>query len=115
MKLFLYSVLLAFVLISIWLTIATGFVVTNNFDYAKVSFADLPLRLPKIIFFYFSPPSYEDYAMVYSTRKLVFGLFVFFGNLFLYSTPIYLLLLFFKRTKTKQIRNEIPPPPPTFE
>jgi ABC-type Na+ efflux pump permease subunit len=115
MKVFLHSILLAFVLICLWLSIATVFVVTNNFDVAKVPFVDLPLRLPKIIFFYFSPPTPQDYMTGFSIRKLVFGLCVFFGNLFLYATPIYLLLLFFKRTKTEQIRNEIPPPPPTFE
>jgi hypothetical protein len=107
--------LIAFVLIFIWLSIATIIVVLNNFDYAKVPFVDLPLRLPKLVFFYFSPPTSQDFAIGYSTRKLALGFFVFFGNLFLYATPIYLLLLFFKRTKTKQVRNEVPPPPPTFE
>jgi hypothetical protein len=88
MKKVLLSLMLSFVLICVYLTISTIFVFATDNKLTVGSIIDYPLRLPKIIFYYFFPPNQDDFAQVFSLRKLTVGLVVFFGNLILYSLPI---------------------------
>lgn len=112
MKRILLSILIAFFIICVYLAIASVFVVATDYKLIAGSYIDFPLRLPKIIYYYFSPPNQQDFASELSIRKVIVLLVTLFGNLLIYSIPVYLILSLFR--KNKESRNEQPPPPPKF-
>lgn len=61
-------------------------------DRTIVNTVDIPMRLPKLIYFYFSPPTAEDYSMKLTVNKaLLAGLFLI-TNILIYAVPVYILL-----------------------
>ncbi|MCU0240737.1 MAG: hypothetical protein MUC29_14950 [Pyrinomonadaceae bacterium] len=108
MKKIVLSVLVAFLVICIYLTISIIYVVTTDFKLEAGSLIDIPFRLPKLIFYYFSPPNSEDFSQGLSTRKLIVGLITFFGNLLIYSIPIYVILSLFQKKKSQSNPFEKP-------
>lgn len=113
MKRVFLSILIALGLVCFYLIVASAFVVWTGSNPAPGSYIDLPLRLPKIVFYYFSPPNQQDFAADITARKLVVFTVAMFGNLIVYSIPVYLLLGIFGKKRTKA-KNENPPPPPSF-
>ncbi len=112
MKLILLSTLIAFFIICVYLAVASVFVIATDYKLIPGSYIDFPLRLPKIIFYYFSPPNEQDFASEFSIRKVIVLLVTLLGNLLIYSVPFYLILSLFRKNKASI--NEEPPPPPKF-
>jgi hypothetical protein len=75
MKRILLSILIALILIVIYLTITSiTFVITNQHP-SMIAYIDYPMRLPKLVYFKFFPPTKEDYSMEVSQKKAILSLF----------------------------------------
>lgn len=81
-----------------------------------VSYVDLPVRLPKSVFFYMSPPTAEDFSPVINRRKILLTVSFYLANVLLYSILAYTLVRLSSRRRTifESARAEPPPPPPKF-
>ena len=80
-----------------------------------VPYFDLPVRLPKAVFFYLSPPTAEDFSPVMNQRKMFLTVFFYLANVLIYSIPAYILLrLISRRGRRFESARSEPPPPPTF-
>ena len=116
MKRLLLAIAIAFLLVTVYMIGSSVIFILSGQNLAIVPYLDLPVRLPKIIIYYFSPPTAEDFSTKFTTRRWVFALLVFGTNALLYSIPAYILLTIFSRTRKKIVsaRELEPPPPPTF-
>ncbi len=116
MKRILLSILIAFVLVTVYMVAVSIIFLLNNEDVSIVLYINLPVRLPQIIYYYFYPPTTEDYRLQFSQRKVFLGLSFFAANVLLYSILVYFIWNFLSRfRKPKLLQTETPPPPPTFE
>ncbi len=123
MKLLLLSVAITFVLMLGYLLVAGVVVVVsspdqNNLNPSAIAMVDVPFRLPKIAYYYFFPPSAQDFSTdpnQIGVRKGILATGFFVANLLMYSVPVYLLLrLFVGRRKKRSDKVGKPPPPPEF-
>lgn len=125
MKRFLLSIGISFVLIVGYLVVGTAIVVIssndpNKLDPQAIAMVDVPFRLPKYVYYYFFPPTLEDFSTDPSDlgfKKAIISV-VFFGiNLLIYSLPVYVLLSLISRLRRRSAGlrvNAGPPGPPTF-
>jgi hypothetical protein len=81
-----------------------------------VPYLDLPVRLPKAVFFRLFPPTAEDYfSPLMTQRKILLMVFFYLANVMLYSIPAYILIrLITRKGRRSQSARAGPPPPPTF-
>ncbi len=75
MKRILLSILIAFTLVVIYLTITSIIFVVSNQNPSIIAYIDYPMRLPKLVYFNFFPPTKKDYSMELSQKKVVLSLF----------------------------------------
>lgn len=83
-----------------------------NIDLA--SKLDIPMRLPKYIYYYFFPPTAEDYSTHFNLRKTLAAVLMFVSNVLIYSIPPYLVLLTIARMRKPKAGMIETPPPPVF-
>ena len=115
MKRILLAFAISFVLVVAYMIVVSVIFVAYGQDAQLVPYLDVPVRLPKIVYFYFKPPTAADYQ-INSARQVVLGLSFVVINIFLYSIPVYFLLrLIGKRRKTETQKINTPPAPPSFE
>lgn len=85
----------------------------------RVTYIDLPLRLPKIVFYYLFPPTAEDYALTLSTKKALVSGLIFATNILIYWAIAFVCLTLwnrFSRPKPAPTQSVLsPPPPPIFD
>ena len=110
--------------------IGTGFVIlyllvgglilayyTNGLqDMSHAPTVDYAMRLPKIVFYYFVPPSAADYSVELSPKKGLLGTAFLIANVVIYSLVAFTFLSIFSRfRKAKSQSSTSPPPPPSFD
>src|SRR5258708_31534192 len=85
-------------------------------DYGYIPDVYLGLQLPMFIYLSVSSMSESDFHKVVSENPILTGL-VFLANVLLYSIPLYLLLSLISlfRHAKRQMTDEMPPPPPSFD
>src|SRR5258706_11763374 len=119
MKRILLSIAVGFGLVLICLVVGAVIVLAYSkdgvFDPAVVAVVDLPMRLPKLIYFYFFPPTASDYLMQMNAKRWILAGSFFVSNVLLYSIPPYIFLSIWSRLrKPKPLTSEAPPSPPSF-
>lgn len=114
MKRILLSILIAFVLVVIYLTITSIIFLTSNYNLSVLAYIDFPMRLPKLIYFSLFPPTKQDYSMEFSQRTAILGIFFFVANVLLYSIPVYFILLIIGKFRKAKPEQTMSPPPPPF-
>ena len=115
MKRLLLAIAIGFLLVTVYMIVSSIIFVLSGQNVAIVPYLDLPVRLPKIILYYFSPPIAEDFSPELTQRKAIFGLLAFGINVLLYSIVAYILLTIFSRRRKKvELTQAEPPPPPSF-
>src|SRR5215813_4327857 len=109
------AIAIGFGVVTIYTTAAAvGFVVSGE-NPALVPYLDLPMRLPKAMFFYLFPPTARDFSGVMDQRRMLLTVFAYIANGFLYSVPSYGLLHFISRYRRDPRRAAPEPPlPPSF-
>lgn len=76
-------------------------------------YLDLPVRAPKAVFFYLSPPRAEDFSPAFSRRKLSLTVIFYLVNVLLYSVPAYIFIRLVARGRRGfEPKRAGPPPPP---
>lgn len=115
MKRILLALLISFFFVAAYLTVLAVMFVMNNYDVRTINYFHSPLRLPQATYFYFFPPTLQDYQPDASTRKMILGASFFAINILLYSIPVYFIMfLISKFRKPKPMPTDEPPPPPSF-
>ena len=115
MKRLLLAIAIGFLLVTAYMIFSSVIFLLSGQNVAIVPYLDLPVRLPKIIIYYFSPPTAEDFSTELSERKAFLGLLAFGINVLLYSILAYILLAVFSRRRKKvELTQAEPPPPPSF-
>ena len=116
MKRLLLAIAIGFLLVTAYMIVSSVIFVLSGQNVAIVPYLDLPVRLPKIIIYYFSPPTAADFSTELSERKAILGFLAFAINVLLYSIIAYILLTVFSRRRKKvELTREVePPPPPSF-
>jgi hypothetical protein len=116
MKRLLLAIAIGFLLVTAYMIVSSVVFVLGGQNISLVPYLDLPVRLPKIVFYYFSPPMAEDFSPAFNGRKVFLGLFAYVANILLYSIPAYFLLtVFLRRRKKVELTQAVePPPPPSF-
>ncbi|HEX8458269.1 MAG TPA: hypothetical protein VF656_13290 [Pyrinomonadaceae bacterium] len=119
MRRVLLSIAVSFGLIATYaFSVAIIFILTGE-NTELLTYLDYPLRLPKFLPYYLSPPTAEDFSPLMNQRKILVAIFVYAANVLLYSLPAYLLLTLIsrrisRRRKVELTQTEPPPPPPSF-
>lgn len=85
-----------------------------HLDMDLVSMVDIPMRLPKYVYYYFYPPTAEDYSAHFNMRRTFAAVLIFASNVLLYSIPPYLVILATARTRKPNTELLEVPPPPAF-
>jgi hypothetical protein len=115
MKRLLLAAAIGFVLVTAYMIISSVIFVLSGQNIALVPYLDLPVRLPKIVFYYLSPPTAEDFSHEFTERKILLALFSYIANVLIYSIPAYILLrVISQRRKKAELPQPDPPPPPSF-
>ncbi len=115
MKRLLLSIAISFLLVTAYMTVSTIIFILSGQNIALVSYLDLPIKLPRILFYYFYQPSAEDFSTDFYVRQMFLDLFSFIANVLLYPIPVYILLTVFSRTRRKvELTQTEPPLPPSF-
>lgn len=84
----------------------------------RLAYIDLPLRLPKLVFYYLFPPTADDYALSTNTKKTLGSGLIFATNILIYWVIAFVCLTLWNRfRKPKPWTQPVlsPPPPPTFD
>lgn len=87
----------------------------NHLSASAVYKVDLPMRLPKLIYYYFDPPIAQDYSTQltsFGVRKILLAIGFFVFNVLLYAIPVYLVLTLIARRRRQPAPTDLPPPPP---
>jgi hypothetical protein len=116
MKRIVLSIAIATGFLIAYLIIAAVVALVFHMDRNVVATVDIPTRLPKVLYYYFYPPSKEDFDMTMTSKKWVLGFLFLVSNLAIYSLPVYGLLVFLgvpKRKATSEL-IDVPPSPPEF-
>jgi ABC-type Na+ efflux pump permease subunit len=115
MKRLLLAIAIGLFVVTTYMIVSSLIFVQSGQNLAIVPYLDLPVKLPKIVFYYFSPPIAEDFSPEPTQRKLLIGLFAYIANILLYSILAYILLTIFRRRRTKdELKQTQPPAPPSF-
>lgn len=116
MKRILLAIAAGFVLVTAYTIVVSAIIVLSGRGMELVPYLDLPMRLPKAIFFYVFPPTAEDFTPVMNQKKILLGVSLYIANVLLYSIPAYLIITLISRRKRKvePAQPEQPPPPPSF-
>jgi hypothetical protein len=125
MKRILLSVLISFVLLIGYLVVSVVVVLgfsndSNSLSSSAIAKVDVPLRLPKYLYYHFFPPSAEDFSTDPSRldpKRAVVAVGFFVTNILLYSIPVYFLIGMIERKWKGRIdltRKTEPPDPPIF-
>lgn len=93
------------------IAVATIFNLSGD-DQALLWYLDLPMALPKALFFYFVPPTAEDFSQVMTQRKVLMTIFFYIANTLLYAIPVYILLTVISRKRRGVAVDEVEPPRP---
>jgi hypothetical protein len=117
----LLAVALSFAVIMAYMLIASVVVVlvSPNYDQLNASAVykvDIPLRLPKIVYYYFFPPTAQDYSTQVSSlspRRWALGVAFFVANILLCSIPVYIVLTVVSGLRKPGTVSPEPPPPST--
>ena len=119
MKRFLLALAISFGLIVVYGVTASVIVLLASHNHDQLNAAaiyqvDIPLRLPKIVYFYFFPPSAQDYSTrlsSYTPQKA--GLAIAFSvvNIFIYAIPVYVALTIISRLRKPASSSAQPPSP----
>jgi hypothetical protein len=115
MKRILQSVAVGFVLVTAYMMFSSVTFMLAGEHKELVPYLDLPVRLPKAVFFYLSPPIAEDFSPMMNQRKIFLIVFFYLANVLLYSIPAYILVrLISRRRRRFDMARMGSPPPPTF-
>ena len=115
MKRLLLSIAIGFLVVTVYTTAAAVCFVLSGENMALVPYLDLPMRLPKAVFFYLFPPTAQDFSQVMDQRRFVFLVFAYLVNCLLYSIPAYVVLILISRKKRSVNLAQLEPPmPPSF-
>lgn len=116
MKRILLAFAISFILVFAYLLVVSVIFVLAGRDTQIVPYLDVPLRLTKIIYYYFFPPTADDYQLTVTWRKAGLSLLFFITNILIYSIPIYFLLRLIGKRKRKPVPQiDTPPAPPRFD
>lgn len=115
MRRILLSIAAGFVLVTTYVVVASGIFILSGRKMELLPYVDLPMRLPKFIFFHLFPPTAEDFVPAMNQKKALLGVFFYIVNVLLYSIPAYLIITLITRGRRKvdPLQTE-PPPPPSF-
>jgi hypothetical protein len=115
MKIFLYSIFMAFVFLSLYMTILYVLLKTESINALTVANLAYPLKIPQFIYYFIFPINYMNLQNVSKNERFITGLGYLVFNILIYSIPINLVLrrIFQKRKIAEKIF--VPPPPPSFE
>jgi hypothetical protein len=115
MKRILLSIAIGFGLVTAYMMFSSITFVLSGGNIELVSYLDLPVRLPKTVFFYLSPPTAEDFSPALTQRRIFLTTFFYLANGLLYSIAAYILIrLVSRRRRRFALSPTEPPPPPTF-
>lgn len=113
MKRILLSVAISFCLLAAYMTISSTIFILSGEPGGLMPYLDLPVRLPKAVFFYFSPPTAEDFSPALMTQRRIFlTVFFYLANVLLYSIPAYILIRIISRRRRGFESARAEPPPP---
>ena len=116
MKRILLSILIGVVFVVVYMMVVSVISILNEKNVSLLPYLNFPVRLPQVIFYYFSPPTAEDYQMeTFTNRKLFLTFASFIINSLLYSILTYFFLAFISRFKKSKPLQTEPPPPPSFK
>ena len=79
---------------------------------------DIPMRLPKVLYYRIFPPTAEDYSVQFSLKRVVLAFGFFIANVLIYSIPAFIFLTLISRFRERQTQttdNDSPPAPPSFD
>jgi uncharacterized membrane protein len=85
----LLSIASGLVLVTAYMIVVAGVFILSGENMQLLPYLDLPLRLPKALFFYLFPPTAEDFT---TQKSIVFASFAYIGNVVLYAIPAYALI-----------------------
>lgn len=115
MKRLLLSIVVGFVLVTAYMMVAAVMLVVSGYKIELVPYLDLPMRLPKVVFFYLFPPTAEDFSQHMNQKQLVLAILAYLANVLLYSIPAYIFITLSSRWRRKVALPQMePPPPPSF-
>lgn len=115
MKRILLSVAVSFCLVAAYMLISSIIFILSGEPVGLVPYLDLPVRLPKAVFFHLSPPTAEDFSPGLNERRIFLAVFFYLANVLLYSIPVYILIrIISRRRRGVGPAPAQPPPPPTF-
>jgi hypothetical protein len=101
-------------LVAVYMIVVSVIYIAAGQNTALVPYLDVPVRLPKIVYFYFYPPTAADYQ-INSARQIILGLTFLVINIFLYSIPVYFVLRLIGKRRTVNLKRiDMPPAPPLF-
>jgi len=114
-KRLLLSIAIGFGIVTIYTTAAAVAFLLSGENRALVPYLDLPMRLPKAIFFYLFPPTAQDFTGVMDQRRMLLTVLAYIANGLLYSIPSYGLFRLISRYRRTPRRSQLEPPlPPSF-
>lgn len=107
--------LISAAILIIYLIVASIIAVMSGMNPQVVIKVGIPTSLPKIVYFYFFPPTAEDFKMTLTAKVAVLGLASLIVNLVLYAIPPFLILSLLRlpRKKIKAL-SDYPPLPTEF-
>jgi hypothetical protein len=115
MKRILLSIAISLGAVTAYMMISSIIFILSGEPGELLPYLDLPVRLPKAVFFYLSPPTEEDFSPVVNQRKAFLTVFFYLANVLLYSIPAYILIrLISRRRRGVESAPAGPPPPPMF-
>jgi hypothetical protein len=88
----------------------------QHYNMRVVYYVDIPLRLPKYVYYYFFPPTAQDYSQVMTIKRGALAVAFFAANIFIYTLPVYFALLLISKNRKPKPEHQIntPPPPEVF-
>ena len=115
MKHILLSIAIGFGLVTAYMMFSSITFILAGEHKELVPYLDLPVRLPKAIYFHLFPPVAEDFSPVMNQRKICLMVFFYLANGLLYSIPVYTIVRPISRRMSRaESARAGPPPPPTF-
>ncbi len=114
MKILLYSILISFILISLYMTLIVILPRNESVHILTIEKLLYLLKIPQAIYYFIFPVNYMKPQNISQNERIItsFGFFVF--NVLIYSIPINLFLQKLFQKKSAAAKIFIPPPPPTF-
>jgi hypothetical protein len=86
--------------------------VASSYNLKLIGYLDLPVRLPKLAYYYFYPPTPEDFSPRLTPYKTLLAILLYLANVLLYSIPVYLILSIIRWSRKNKPLIETPPGPP---